>query len=459
MSELLDADALHAIEVIATWCATPHEFSATARLSAEQAITDTVGCMLAGAADGATKAVKAAFSGEIGPHGAAGIVGGGRAAASVAALINGTAAHALDFDDNFHGATTHASAVLVPALLAVAENVGATGGALIEAYLVGLEAQAAVGRGVNPSHYTAGWHSTSTVGCIGTAAATAWLMGADRSGIAAAMSIATSMASGVKGQFGTPVKPFHAGLAARNAVEAAQLSAAGLVGRTDILESSQGFLALYGGPNPAGWSQLAIGPVSIIETIGLATKRHPCCGSTHRAIDMVLELKAEHGLRAEDVAGIDVVVAIAHARNLAFPSPRDEMEARFSMNYCLAVALLHDRLTLNDFTPAAVARPDVRALLPLTRMTTYSEDYERATPGRLPHELTLRLRDGTELRVSRLAAKGTLAFPLDEADRRIKFLDCSAKAISLPSAEQLLSQMSHLQLLDRVNLFQGLDWT
>ena len=459
MNELQNPGAPCAIEVIAAWCASPHSFGGAARLRAEQAISDTMGCMLAGAADSATRSVRAAFSREIGSLGAAGIVGGGRTSASLAALVNGTAAHALDFDDNFHGATTHASAVLVPALLAVAESEGATGEALVQAYLVGLEAQAAVGRGVNPSHYTAGWHSTSTVGCIGAAAATAWLMGADRSGIAAAMSIATSMASGVKGQFGTPVKPLHAGLAARNAVEAAQLSTAGLVGRTDILESSQGFLALYGGPNPPGWSQLAIGPTSIIETIGLATKRHPCCGSTHRAIDMVLDLKAEHGFRAEDVAGIDVVVAIAHARNLAFPSPRDEMEARFSMNYCLAVALLHDRLTLGDFTPEAVSRPDVRALLPLTRMTTYSEDYERATPGRLPHELTLRLRDGTELRAARVAAKGTLAFPLDEADRQNKFFDCAARAISLPSAQQLFGRMSHLQSLDSLNLLEDLDWT
>lgn len=459
MNEPQDPEAPHAIEAMAAWCASPHVFGVAARHSAEQAITDTMGCMLAGAADSATRSVRAAFAREIGPNGAVGIVGGGRASASLAALVNGTAAHALDFDDNFHGATTHASAVLVPALLAVAESIGAGGKALVEAYLVGLEVQAAVGGGVNPSHYTAGWHSTSTVGCIGTAAATAWLMGADQSGIAAAMSIATSMASGVKGQFGTPVKPLHAGLAARNAVEAAQLSAAGLAGRTDILESSQGFLKLYGGPTPPGWSQLAIGPASIIETVGLATKRHPCCGSTHRAIDMVLDLKAEHGFRAEDVAGMEVVVAIAHARNLAFPSPRDEMEARFSMNYCLAVALLHDRLTLGDFTPAAVVRPDVRALLPLTRMTTYSEDYERVTPGRLPHELTLRLRDGTQLRASRVAAKGTLAFPLNEADRQNKFFDCAARAMSLPTAQQLFSRMSHLQSLGSVNLLQDLDWT
>lgn len=447
-----------ALEVIAAWCASPHSFSAKARQSAKHAIADTVACMLAGASDRATLAVRAAFAREIGTRGAAGVAGGDRAPAAVAALVNGTAAHALDFDDNFHGATTHASAVLVPALLAIGERVGATGAALIEAYLIGLEAQAAIGRGVNPSHYTAGWHSTSTVGCIGTAAATAWLRGLDETGISAAMSIAASMASGIKGQFGTPVKPLHAGLAARNAVEAALLAGAGMTGSMDILESSQGFLTLYGGPDPRGWENLSFGPMSIIETVGLATKCYPCCGSTHRAIDMVLDLKATHGFDAADVAGIEVLVAIAHARNLAFPAPRDEAQARFSMNYCLAVALLQDRLTLGDFTPAAIRREEVRALLPLTRMSTYTEAQERSIQGRLPHELTLRLRDGTELRESRLAARGTLALPLGAADRQNKFLDCASGTLSLPTAHQLYNRIDQFEALGTVNLFQGVHW-
>ena len=142
----------------------------------------------------------------------------------------------------------------MPALLAVALARGASGRSLVDAYLVGLEAQAAVGRGVNPSHYTLGWHATSTVGCIGTAAGVAWLNGLDATGIARAMSLAVSMAAGVKGQFGTPAKPLHAGLAARNAVEAAALAACGMTGRIDILEAPQGFRELFGEPDATGWA-------------------------------------------------------------------------------------------------------------------------------------------------------------------------------------------------------------
>ena len=270
------------------------------------------------------------------------------------------------------------------------------------------------------------------------------------------MSVAVSMAGGPKGQFGTPVKPFHAGLAARNAVEAAQLAAAGMMGNPGILEDAQGYLALAGGGSAKGWAGLTLGDTSVIETVGLATKRHPCCGSTHRAIDMLLDLKAEHGFAAADVRGMEALVAIAHARNLAFAAPKDEMEARFSMNYCLAVALLNGRGTLADFKPQAVARPEVRMLLELTRMATYSEAEEKAATGRLPHELAVTLRDGTVLRTSRRSAKGTLADPLSESERREKFFDCAAQAIQPAAARQLHSRLTRLDTESRVDFLDAI---
>jgi 2-methylcitrate dehydratase PrpD len=183
------------IETIAEWSAAEHRFSDLARLRAKHAIADTIACMAAGIADAAPQAVRRAFADEI-AAGPSLVIGGGRASTAVAALISGTAAHALDFDDNFRPGSTHASAVLVPALFAVAQAQKASGRRVIEAYLVGLEAQAVIGRGVNPSHYTAGWHATSTVGAIGTAAGVAALLGLDAAGIARAMSLAVSMAAG-----------------------------------------------------------------------------------------------------------------------------------------------------------------------------------------------------------------------------------------------------------------------
>ncbi|MFD1881551.1 MmgE/PrpD family protein [Paracoccus pacificus] len=396
--------------------------TAADRLAAEHAIADTLACLVAGQADIATQAVrKASITAE--SRGPATLVGGGDASAPLAALVNGTSAHALDFDDNFTPGMSHASAVLVPALLALGQATGASGADLVTAYLTGLEAQALVGFGVEPEHYVAGWHGTSTVGTIGTAAGCAAILGLDQDGIARAMSLAVSMASGMKGQFGTPAKPFHAGMAARNAVEAAQLAAAGLYGRADILERAQGFGELMGGGAPADWDIPGADVPHVIQTWGLVPKIHPCCGSTHNSVDMVLALRKEHGFSADQVETVTLTVARANYRNLAYPTPQTPMEARFSMQYCVALALLQDLLSLGDFTPEAVARPHVRALFSRISMKVMPLEVEQAH-DRPPHHAEIRLGDGRVLSADLANARGSLADPLDEATRLAKLRDC-----------------------------------
>lgn len=443
---------------IADWAAGASSFSPLAVARARAAFTDTIGCIVAGRNDPATRSVIQAFS-DAG-DGPCTLVSGRRSTAAVAALVNGTAAHALDFDDNFHGATTHASAVLVPALLAAAQAHGCCGSDLIDAYIVGLEAQAWIGRGVNPSHYTAGWHSTSTVGCIGAAAAVARLTGLDRRSIAAAMTLAVSMCGGPKGQFGTPAKPLHSGLAARNAIEAAQLAAAGMAGRPDILEARDGFLGLCGGEYPQGWPTIETGPGEgelAIETVGLTAKRHPCCGATHRAIDAVLDIRRERGLRPDDVAAIRVQVTEAHARNLSYTRPVNEMQARFSMQYALALALGQDTLRLADFTMPAVLREEIRTLLPITELTVYDRTEERAATGRLPHRITMILRNGDEILDIRQSARGEAGLPFSDAERRAKFADCAEFGAVSPGqapgqAEHLFAWSEGLPQRDRLSV-------
>lgn len=430
------------IEAIARWSRSGVEFSDLARQRARHAIADTIGCALAGAGDPSVQAVRAAFAGSIAEGPRCTLVGGGQAAEALSALVNGTAAHALDYDDNFRPGASHASAVLVPALLGLALARGTSGRMLVDAYLVGLEAQAAVGRGVNPSHYAAGWHSTSTVGCIGTAAGVAWLRGLDEAGIARAMSLAVSMAAGVKGQFGTPAKPLHAGLAARNAVEAAALAECGMTGRLDILEAPQGFRELFGGPAATGWDGVAIGAPHVIESEGLMPKRHPCCGSTHNAVDIVLDLKVQHGFAAGEVAAVETLVGLVNQRNLAYPRPEDEMQARFSMQYCIALALLKDRLELSDFTPEAVGAKPVRELLPRIAMTSHPPEEERGRPP--PHRVTIRLADGRVLSGERGEAKGTIADPFDDTDRRAKFADCCRGTLDASEADGLYDRLDRL---------------
>lgn len=393
------------------------------RRAAERAIADTLGCMVAGCGDPAARAVRQGLGADRIP-GPSALAGGGRSDPAIAAMVNGTAAHALDFDDNFAPGMSHASAVLVPAILALGQQRTVSGRALVDAYLAGLEAQALVGRGVRPEHYAAGWHATSTVGAIGTAAGCARIAGLDPERTVAAMSLAVSMAAGMKGQFGTPAKPFHAGMAARNAVQAALLAEAGLSGRADILERGQGFGELMGGGMPARWDDLPDATVPhAIRTDGLMAKIHPCCGSTHNAIDMMLALRRAHGFTAADVARVVVTVGRANFRNLAYPEPRDGMEARFSMQYCVALALVQEVLSLKDFTAEAVMRPHLRALFPRIEMRVMPIERERACL-RPAHTLAVRLTDGRAFEAEMAFAHGTLRDPLTEAERIAKLRDC-----------------------------------
>jgi 2-methylcitrate dehydratase PrpD len=212
-----------------------------ARLRAATALLDTVGVTLAGALEPASRAVQDVIAAEGGD--ACTVLGSAlRSTAPGAALANGTAAHALDYDDMCFVSLAHPSAPLVPALLAAGELSGASGSAILDAYVMGFEVEARLGRVMNPRHYQRGWHCTSTLGAIGAAAAASRVMGLDAGRTCHALAIAASEASGLKENFGTMVKPLHAGLAARDGVLAALLARSGLTASERALDGPQGFL-------------------------------------------------------------------------------------------------------------------------------------------------------------------------------------------------------------------------
>ena len=412
------------IEKLAQWCFTPPAFSPHARQLACDAIADTLGCMVAGRNDFSTRAVLQTWPEH--PR-----------TRSLDALFNATAAHAIDYDDNFAPGMSHASAVLVPALLAVAQQ--CDGAQLIRAYLIGLQAQAFVGESIGYQHYTAGWHGTSTVGCIGSAAGVAALLGMDTAGIARALSIAVSLASGVKGQFGTPLKPFHAGMAARSAVDAALLAQTGMQGRTDIIECAQGFAELYAGKLSV--SALPGENEHVIERIGVMPKKHPCCGSTHRILDAIADLQQRQTLSLDEIKSVHCQVGIANWRNLAYAQPQDEMQARFSMQYCVAMMLEKGALSVTEFTAQSVRAQTDNALMASISMSPWTAEQE-AESRDLPHILTLRFKDGREMVHSRRHARGALDEPFSAAEREAKFHDCCA---DLPNAGNIYQQLLQLE--------------
>jgi len=433
---------------LAAWVArTPRIRGKRALALAKDAMLDIAACMIAGARDEATLRVARAAAGWGG--GACSVVGQPRTlAAPAAALVNGTAAHALDYDDNFHPTAGHATAVLVPAILALAEERRASGHALLDAYIVGLEVQARVGEGVNLVHYERGWHSTSTIGVFGAAAACARLLELDRQGVNAALSLAFSMAGGSKLQFGTMAKPLHAGLAAQHGVMAAALAASGVTAIAEPLDGTWGFRDLFAGASSPGFQEDPTARLAI-ERYGLKAKIHPCCASAHCAVDALLSLREQHGLTPAAVERIEVLVNRMSYDNLRYANPRTELEARFSMQWCMALGLLNGRLALGDFNAAALRREEVRAWLPRIAMNPTEPGREHALQdnGREPALVTVLLKDGRRLERYAQNPKGTLQLPLAPGQLDAKFDDCTRDRIAPVRAARLRDLLARLEHL------------
>ncbi|MGE3784459.1 MAG: MmgE/PrpD family protein, partial [Alphaproteobacteria bacterium] len=365
---------------------------------AKAAILDTVGVTLAGAAEPCTQIVARVLgTGAVNSHGGECLIFGTdrRAAPLDAALINGTAAHALDFDDVSNSMGGHPSAPIVPALFALGEILDCTGRDAIAAYVAGFETETRIGRGVNLHHYEKGWHPTATLGVFGAAAACCHLMGLDRAKTAQALAIASSLAAGVKANFGTMTKPLHVGHTARNGLFAAMLAREGFTANDAALEHKQGFLRVFNGPGNfdeeailADWGR----PYDLVSP-GLGIKQHPCCGSTHPAIDALLALRADHEIVPDKVARID---SWTHPRRLAHtdrPDPQSGLDAKFSVQYCLARALIEGRIVLEHFEGEAFRDPAARALMRRIHAAPFPET---ATGGGEPlgAEIRITLEDG-----------------------------------------------------------------
>lgn len=436
------------------WLAeTPDDWPDAARQAAQRAFIDVIAVSIPGAAEPVTRHVFETVRpwGE-GPATAIGFED--RLAAPWAALINGTAAHALDFDDNFDPAKAHATAVLAPAILAIAEQGGASGRACIDAYVAGLQILGRVGQGVNPVHRNRGWHATATVGAIGAAAACARLLRLDAQHAAHAVSIATSMAGGFMSQFGTMVKPIHAGLAAKAGVVAASMARSGINAGLATLDGPTGMNRLMVGPDYEAlrdglthvehgqnlrFETESVGEPLLILSSGLKVKRFPNCGSAHRAMDGLMDLEERHGFGAADVESIEVRAPVSHLNNLMYTDPQDALQAKFSMEYGLAVVLLTGNCTLADFTDEAAMRGEVRAIYPRIRRVPVDK-----AEGEFPTEVEVRLKDGRSFETKVRMPAGSLAAPFTIDQHWAKFDGCTAGVMPAAQADEVRGALEDL---------------
>lgn len=423
------------------------------------AFADTLGVALAGAREAAPHLVRLMLA----PAGVeATLLGGqGRASALDAAWINGTAAHALDFDDVSQRGFGHASAFLVPAILAEAEAIGASGRQIVTAYAAGYETvadltrrDADVGR-----YHEKGWHPTGFFGAIGAAAACASLLKLDPEQSAMALGLAASQACGLIANVGTMTKPFHAGRAAHAGVASARLVREGFTAATDVFEHAPGFLSAFswGGRIDIDSPVIAGTDWQISGGNRISVKKYPMCYCTHRSIDGVFDLLAEQGNAAIDVNNVERIAVSISRRNLIIlrnHAPRTGLEAKFSIEFAVAAPLVAGRIGLLQLTDEFVLRPDVQALM--KRVVVLPDDRGNPDrPGYAIHDrVVIELRDGRKLDSGPIAnVRGDHENPLDRHELWLKFDDClqfaGAGASAAPLFEMLmtLDEVPHVRQL------------
>lgn len=363
-----------------------------------------------------------------------------------AAWINGTAAHALDFDDV--ALRGHPSTVLVPAILAEAETLDVSGRDMVTAYVAGYETWAELVRREPGFHHGKGWHPTGIFGAIGAAAACASLRRLDPAKTTQAIALGASQSAGLMANFGTMTKPFHAGRSAHSGVMAARLAAAGFTSSEDALEHPQGFLAAV---SPAGdvdreSPPTALGEAWHIIDSGLNIKKYPACYCTHRAIDGMLDLLKAHPLRPDEIEGITVRLSENYATILRNHLPQTGLAAKFSIEFAMASSVVASRVGLTELTDAFVQRRDVQDLMGRVKVET-NTDYDPQQAGAsVADQAIVRLRAGGELESERVArARGHAEKPLREEELFAKFENCLLAGRSTVEPAVLFGRLQALE--------------
>jgi 2-methylcitrate dehydratase PrpD len=378
-----------------------------------------------------------------------------------AAFANGVAIHAEDYDDTqlavapdrVYGLLTHPTAPALPAALAMGERIDASGAEVVLAYHLGVEIECKIAEAIDPRHYQTGFHSTATCGTFAAAAACSSLMKLDVGATARALSLAGSQSAGLRENFGTMTKPFHAGRAAESGVLAAELAAMGWTATDEILEAPRGFFRAAGG----GFDPAAIvgrlGNPWTFASPGISIKPHPSGSLTHPGMTEMLRLIRAHDIRPEQVRRVRVGTNSNMPNALIHHRPADELQAKFSMEYCMAILLLERRAGLLEFTDDRVTRPDARAMIEKVDFVV-DEEAERAGYHKMTTLIDIELLDGRRISGRADFGKGSPAAPMSYEDVAAKFHECADYA-GVPANRageivELVADLEQLSSIDRL---------
>jgi len=413
--------------------------------AAKRSILDTLAVTIAGARSRAGRSAINAFAAR-GAGGSATVMGTPFAAhPSLAALVNGTMAHALDFDDVWaddDGVVAwrgHPSVCVLPAVLAAGEAEGCDGAMVLLAYVIGVEIAGKLGTAFGPKLGRAGFHPTPILGTLASAAAVAKVLNVDRERIHLMLGLAATQASGLCRNFGTDTKPFHAGHAAQCGLQATLLAQEGFTANPEALSD---YLQLHDGPEVAHAVAVleTLGKVYDIIAPGLSTKKYPCCRFAHLPLDAAFMLLERERFAACDLERLTIRIQSGADDALIYKQPHTGLEGKFSMEYVLAAAILDQRVTLASFTDEMVRRPEVRALMAKVR-TEYKPESGAEAVAQTAH--------GEHRALARIV-RGDPANPLSRDELLQKCYQCLEGILATERVDRLVAAVERLELLPNV---------
>ena len=397
----------------------------------KKSILDGIGLALSGSVAESGHLTQKYLAG-VGAKGKSTVIGTNmKLAPRFAAFANGIGVHADDFDDTqlavakdrVYGLLTHPTAPALPAALAVGEALGASGAEVMLAYHIGVEVECKIAEAINPRHYQHGFHATATCGVYAAAAAAAKLMGLNVEQTMRALSVAGSQSAGLRENFGTMMKPFHAGRSSESGVVAADFAALGWTATDKILEAPRGFFrAAGGGFDPEAIVGKLGKPWTFAEP-GVSIKPHPSGSLTHPGMTKMLELIRTNGIKASDVVKVDVGTNHNMPNALIHHQPKNELQAKFSMQFCMAILLIEGRAGLPEFTDEMVNRKDVQAYLKRINFHVHPEA-EAAGYDKMTTIIDIHMKDGRTISGKADFGKGSPANPMTYEEVADKFHGC-----------------------------------
>jgi 2-methylcitrate dehydratase PrpD len=416
---------------------------------AKEAVVDFIGCVLAGSRHAAGRKI-VEYIRYLGGIEESTVMGMGfKTSSPFAGLANGVMAHAEDFDDISFSVPGHPTVPLLPAVFSIGEKAGISGRDLLTAYVIGFEVICKVGRSLSPHLYQRGWHATSVLGVLGSAAASSWILNLDKERVIHGLGIASSMASGLRANLGSMTKPLHVGLAAQNGIVAASLAEKGWTANPQALEERTGLFPVLAGTWDMNLGINHLGDPFDFISPGITFKQYPSCAETHPALDAVIGLMNENRIEADTILSIDCIVTPMDRDVLVYHHPKNATEGKFSLEFCVAIGILERKAGLSQFIDEKVRDPKIVEMMKKVRM--------EADPALSPDGYTgaatvvsLKLKDGTILNRRVNQPKGNPEDPLSREELLDKFRSCASSSLDGGSIERIIEKVLNIEKLNSI---------